>query len=94
MVGETLPAHWTWNCIFCDNFPVSSTHIPINTMEQGSDHVNHHLRSGFKSEHSGGGINALIADGGVHWLNESIDYATYNMLGSRANADVPPSSPF
>jgi prepilin-type N-terminal cleavage/methylation domain-containing protein/prepilin-type processing-associated H-X9-DG protein len=33
LAGETLPAHWVWNCIFCDNFPVSSTHIPLNTME-------------------------------------------------------------
>ena len=97
MVGETLPRHWVWNCVFCDSFPVSSTHIPINTMEGRengyTDNTEHHKRSGFKSEHPEG-INVLMVDGSVHRLSENMDYVTYNMIGSRAQDDQPRESVF
>jgi prepilin-type N-terminal cleavage/methylation domain-containing protein/prepilin-type processing-associated H-X9-DG protein len=97
MVGETLPRHWIWNCVFCDNFPVSSTHIPINTMEGWdigyTDGFDHSKRSGFKSEHPTG-VNILMGDGSVHFFNQNIDYISYNMLGSRAQDDVPTEKPF
>jgi len=86
MVGETLPTHWVWNCLFCDNFPVSSTHIPLNTMIRSSTATNFSKISGFKSAHLGG-ANMLMGDGSVRFVEESIDYVTFNMLGSRANAD-------
>jgi prepilin-type N-terminal cleavage/methylation domain-containing protein/prepilin-type processing-associated H-X9-DG protein len=86
MVGETLPTHWVWNCVFCDNFPVSSTHIPLNTMLRSDFPVDFAKISGFKSAHRGG-ANFLMGDGSVHFLNEAIDYLTYNVLGSRANGD-------
>lgn len=89
MLGETLPSHWVWNCIFCDNFPVSSTHIPINTMDKSELAENYWRTSGFKSMHPGG-INVAMGDGSVRFLSESIDYVTYNMMGSRANSDVLP----
>jgi prepilin-type N-terminal cleavage/methylation domain-containing protein/prepilin-type processing-associated H-X9-DG protein len=91
LVGETLPSHWIWNCIFCDNFPVSSTHIPLNNMDyrpkQGlAADIDYWLISGFKSTHSGG-ANFVMVDGSVQFVQESMDYLVYNMLGSRANGD-------
>jgi hypothetical protein len=102
MAGETLPGEWIWNCIFCDNFPVSSTHIVINNfipmetqlIAPDRPDLGHHLKAGYKSAHAGGGINVVFGDGGVHWLSDSIDYVTYNMLGSRASGDVPPGNAY
>lgn len=88
MVGETLPGDWIWNCVFCDNFPVSSTHIPINTMEASETDDKYWRTSGFKSRHPSG-INVLMADGAVRFLSDSTDYVTYNKLGTRANDDQP-----
>ncbi len=95
MVGETLPRHYVWNCVFCDNFPVSSTHIPLNTMERRDTNEagSHAKTSGFKSEHPSG-ANMLMGDGSVHFLSQDIEYVTYNMLGSRANDDLPAEMPF
>jgi prepilin-type processing-associated H-X9-DG protein len=93
MAGETLPTHCVWNCVFCDNFTVSSTHIPLNTFEREDTAVNYWRTSGFKSEHPSG-ANLLTCDGSVHFVSETIDYVTYNVLGSRANDDTPPSNPF
>lgn len=87
MLGETLPTHWVWNCVFCDNFPVSSTHIPLNTMISAATATNFAQTSGFKSLHAGG-ANFVMGDGSVRFLNETIDYVTYNVLGSRANDDI------
>ena len=87
MAGETLPTHWVWNCAFCDNFPVSSTHIPLNTMISATTATNFAQTSGFKSMHPGG-ANFVIGDGSVRFLNEAIDYVAYNVLGSRANDDI------
>jgi len=37
---------------------------------------------GFKSRHSGG-CNFCFADGSVHFLSQSIDHRTYQLLGCR-----------
>jgi prepilin-type N-terminal cleavage/methylation domain-containing protein/prepilin-type processing-associated H-X9-DG protein len=87
MLGETLPTHWVWNCVFCDNFPVSSTHIPLNTMIQSATPTNFAQISGFKSMHPSG-ANMLMGDGSVRFVSETIDYLTFNILGSRANDDI------
>jgi prepilin-type N-terminal cleavage/methylation domain-containing protein/prepilin-type processing-associated H-X9-DG protein len=91
MAGETLPSHWVWNCVFCDNFPVSSTHIPINTMRMNSGTDDYEYTSGFKSMHPGG-AHMLMCDGSVHFIRASIDYFAWNMLGSQSLGDTPPSS--
>lgn len=95
MVGETLPGHWVWNCAFCDNFPVSSTHIPLNTMESdpGPTSLSYARTSGFKSTHPGG-AHMLMVDGSVHFVSENIDYYSWNMLGSHNMGDQPTDKPF
>jgi prepilin-type processing-associated H-X9-DG protein len=42
---------------------------------------------GFKSRHPGG-VNMLFADGSTHFLQESIDYSTYQKLGARADGEA------
>lgn len=93
MVGETLPKHWVWNCVFCDNFPVSSTHIPLNHMEGYDTPVSYWRTSGFKSEHPSG-VNFLMADSSVHFISETIDRLTVNKLGSRAQEETLDEAPF
>lgn len=41
---------------------------------------------GFKSRHPGG-ANFMFADGSTHFLDESIDYATYQRFGARADGE-------
>jgi prepilin-type N-terminal cleavage/methylation domain-containing protein/prepilin-type processing-associated H-X9-DG protein len=92
LAGETLPGHWTRNCIVCDNYPVSSTHIPINTMERRPNETNpsadadYWKTSGFKSMHPGG-ANMVMGDGSVHFVPETIDWFAWNALGSTFNGD-------
>ncbi len=45
---------------------------------------NWNLSWGFKSYHPGG-ANFLFADGSVHFLNQYIDYTTYQYLGAKAD---------
>ena len=41
---------------------------------------------GFKSRHPGG-ANFVFADGSTHFLNDSIDYVTYQRLGARNDGE-------
>jgi prepilin-type processing-associated H-X9-DG protein len=43
---------------------------------------NYNVYWGFKSRHPGG-ANFVFADGSVHFLNQSIDPKTYQLLGCR-----------
>jgi prepilin-type N-terminal cleavage/methylation domain-containing protein/prepilin-type processing-associated H-X9-DG protein len=88
-VGETLPFDCIWNCLFCDNHPLSSTHIPINIRE--ADNAATGLLQpwrthGYKSQHPGG-VNLLMGDGSVQFVQETIDYPLYNAMGTRAAGD-------
>jgi prepilin-type N-terminal cleavage/methylation domain-containing protein/prepilin-type processing-associated H-X9-DG protein len=85
LIGETLPGHCIWNCLFCDNNPLASTHIPLNIMESDDGQpVVPWRTSGYKSLHSGGIVNFVFCDGSVSSLSETIDHLAYNALGSRA----------
>jgi prepilin-type processing-associated H-X9-DG protein len=89
-VGETLPFECIWNCLFCDNHPLSSTHIPVNTRDADDPSIGllRPWRShGFKSEHPGG-VNLLMGDGSVHFVQETIDHVLYNAMGSRGANDA------
>jgi prepilin-type N-terminal cleavage/methylation domain-containing protein/prepilin-type processing-associated H-X9-DG protein len=93
MLGETLPAHYVWNGVFCPNFPVSGMSIPINTMEKdGGEHGGQTIRywsfcSGFKSRHPGG-ANFALGDGSVRFLAETIDHQIFANLGTRDGRDL------
>lgn len=89
MLGETLPYHCIWNCVFCVNFPLSSTSVPLNHME--SDSVKRDSTwprvCGFKSMHPGG-ANMAMGDASVHFFSESMDYKIFNELGTRAGGET------
>ncbi|MBA3481301.1 MAG: DUF1559 domain-containing protein [Pirellulales bacterium] len=42
---------------------------------------------GFKSLHTGG-VNFVFCDGSVHFLQDAIDYATYQRLGARSDGET------
>jgi prepilin-type processing-associated H-X9-DG protein len=92
MVGETLPAHWQNNCVFCNNFPLSSTHIPINLkLPEAIDTPTkreYWRSSGFKSEHAGGVVNMLMGDGSVQGMSDTVDYFVYNAYGTTAGGET------
>ena len=97
MVGETLPEHCDFMGVFSLNFPLSGTCIPINLMESNvasapnakvyrAAGTNWFRVCGFKSMHPGGAQFA-IADGSARFVSMSIDYRTYNEIGTRAGAE-------
>jgi prepilin-type N-terminal cleavage/methylation domain-containing protein len=90
MVGETLPTHSVYNGAYNTNYPLSLTHIPINTMDSdGGSDLSGKWRTtmGFKSLHAGGAFFAM-ADGSVHFVAEAIDYVIFNNLGTRAGGET------
>ena len=97
IAGETLPAHWVNNCVFCPNFPLGTTNIPINTMEtdfnsSGNADRRFWITSGFKSLHPGG-ANMLMGDGSVQFVSETIDYFVWNEYGTVAGGEAPARAP-
>lgn len=95
LLGETLPGHSVANGAYLQNIPGSPTHIPLNTMmsDAGIDSAgvtglaNWQHTMGFKSVHPGG-AHVAMADGSVHFLSESIDYALFNALGTKAGREA------
>ena len=92
LLGETLALHTVWNCVFCDNSPVTTTNTPMNTMERDNKNVSSPDKllastGGFKSMHPGG-ANFAMGDGSVRFENEAIDYFLYNALGTRAGEEA------
>ncbi len=88
MCGESLPEECVFFSICATNFTVTSTTIPLNTRISDNGLGERWWEtSGFKSEHPGG-ANLTMGDGSVHFVNESIDYQTYNALGTRAGEEV------
>jgi prepilin-type N-terminal cleavage/methylation domain-containing protein/prepilin-type processing-associated H-X9-DG protein len=86
MAGETLPGHCTFMGLYSQNFPLSGTSIPLNTMESAVD-ANWFRTCGYKSMHTGG-ANFVMGDGSVLFLRTAIDYTVYNGLGTRAGGEV------
>jgi prepilin-type processing-associated H-X9-DG protein len=92
MVGETLPDHCRYNCLYCNNFPVAGTNIPLNQMERtnkpdGSVDSPYYRACGFKSLHTGG-VHFAMADGSVQFISDSADYRLVNELGTRSGGEV------
>ncbi len=98
MLGETLPGHCDFQGLYALNFPLSGTGIPLNTKESNVARAvgatifraagpNWFRVCGFKSMHTGGAQFAM-GDGSVQFVSTSIDYRTYNNLGTRAGGEV------
>ena len=93
LIGETLPAHCVYNCVFCDNFPLSSTQIQLNnlTADDKKDAVEGEKKysetSGFKSAHPGG-VHMAMVDGSARFFDEAMDPLLFNALGSKASGET------
>lgn len=90
MLGETIPSHWYHNSLWGHNFPVTSTHIPLNALNEIDTDPNmpfFYRSSGYKSNHPGG-AHLVMGDSSVHLISEDIDYFVYNALGSRAAGEA------
>jgi hypothetical protein len=94
LLGETIPSHTQYNCVFCENFSVASTQVRMNNMESEFDesgsviiNSNHHRTAGFKSLHPGGAHFALV-DGSGHFISETISEDVYAAYGSKAGGEV------
>ena len=87
MLGETLPGHCQWMGVYSQNFNVSATIIPLNTMEKGTDGSNWWRRCGFKSKHING-ANMAVGDASVRFVAKNIDYKIWNLLGSRSGGET------
>ena len=80
MVGEVLPAQCGFFYYVTQNFPVAGTIIPNNRydLKDPSDYAN---SCGFKSRHSGG-VNFTMGDGSVKFIKTTVNYQTFNAIGS------------
>lgn len=72
---------------------LTSTLIPINwdnSDENATDGCYHpanwNAELGYKSEHPGG-VNILMGDGSIHFLNETTDHQVFQYLGAKADRE-------
>ena len=86
MVGEVLPATCNWYYAASQNFPIAGTVIPLNRLDLTIP-GNYYDSCGYKSNHAGG-VNFTMGDGSVKFLKTSINYQTYNALGSARLGEV------
>lgn len=87
LIGETLGDDSNRNCILCTNTPLGSTQIPLNTRYSWrTDPEAYYIFNSFKSDHPGG-ANMLLADGSVNFVQDDIDYRTWNHFGTTSGAD-------
>lgn len=86
---------------FWDSVPLLVTITPINynsaditypcsgnTKAAAHDAYNENISMGAKSKHAGG-CNFCFVDGSVHFLSQTINMKTYNLLGCRRDGMVP-----
>ena len=101
MVGETIPYHCIFNCLFCPNYLVYPTTIPLNVHETDNFTRGTWYRTcSFKSRHNGSTktsnnssfrvsnvVGFTFGDASVHFLNSNLDFKLYNHLGTRAGGE-------
>ena len=101
LLGETLPIYSTFQMYFLSHYHVGSCNSPPNYHTaypicksrdtRVTDPPCYAYMAGFKSEHPGG-LNMAMADGGVHFISENIEYRTWCALGDR-DSGIPVSVP-
>jgi prepilin-type processing-associated H-X9-DG protein len=69
------------------NYPTNPDEVGATPPPGGNWELDFNTAMGFKSRHPGG-VNVLFADGSTHFLQESIDYTTYQKLGARADGEA------
>jgi prepilin-type processing-associated H-X9-DG protein len=69
------------------NYPTNPDEVGAPPPPGGHWELDFNTCMGFKSRHPGG-VNIVFADGSTHFLQESIDYTTYQKLGARADNEA------
>jgi prepilin-type processing-associated H-X9-DG protein len=90
MAGETLPAHNVFNGVYSLNFPVASHSVPINTMQSDKGNpafLDWSRVAGYKSMHPQG-AHFVMADGSVHFFNDTMEHRVFAALGTRAGGET------
>ena len=103
MAGETISGDCKCQCAHCPNFPISNTNVPLNTFLKTPANLptggctagqtedpaagGYCESCGYKSRHPGG-AHMLMADGGVHFVNEAIDFDLFVNLGARKSGVI------
>ncbi|MBX3433225.1 MAG: DUF1559 domain-containing protein [Pirellulales bacterium] len=89
-IGESLPGQCAYNSLFANNFPLASTFIPVNALNEGDDEAEKFIfeRScGFKSLHPSG-LHFAYGDARVAFINETIDPFVIAAMGATASGDM------
>jgi hypothetical protein len=102
IVGEVLPFTSCHLCVFCNNVPLSSTHIPFNLPpdvpgvagvpgnfddRENPEAANAQRTTGYRSRHPGG-AHLMLGDGSVNFVAETIDVFVYNAMGTTGGSET------
>jgi prepilin-type N-terminal cleavage/methylation domain-containing protein/prepilin-type processing-associated H-X9-DG protein len=86
-VTTAIPINERYTCLTLagsnPNVKVNRGTNSVKTENCRDPNVAPSLAWGMKSNHSGGGANAVFVDGHVSYLNQGIDFDTYQLLGGR-----------
>ena len=87
MVGEDVPAQNGYSVAYYAGGDWASCNMGMNYFVDPPQLWDWEHNMGFKSLHPGG-ANFCMADGSVHFLNETIDFALYQALSTRASGET------
>ena len=87
LAGEDLPRFNFHSGIYHGNGDYSSTHFPPNVKPNPPNPANWPTAITFRSDHPGG-LNFVLLDGAVVFINDSIDFDTYRFLSTRADGEA------
>jgi prepilin-type processing-associated H-X9-DG protein len=92
MIGEGVVSQDFHSAAYFSDGDWATCGIPLNFFVVPEPEVSNRQQwwqhgRGFKSMHPGG-AQFVLADGSVHFINESIDHDTYRALATRAVGDA------
>jgi prepilin-type processing-associated H-X9-DG protein len=83
--GTTVPLGWNSNTVPTSDPTCNGSQWENTATGLGCRYST--ASDGFKSQHPGG-ANFLFADGSVHFLKNTVNFITYNAMGSRNGGEV------